>query len=88
MEAWLSPDSTLRRIEFASAFARGAVPIVRETSDGLALPPTKQALSVDPKQLEEMFGSILAPETRAVVNTAPPGQRAALILGSPDFMRR
>jgi uncharacterized protein (DUF1800 family) len=88
MEAWLSPDSTLRRIEFASAFARGAVPIARETSDGLALPPTKQALSVDPKQLEEMFGSTLAPETRNVVSTAPPGQRAALILGSPDFMRR
>jgi hypothetical protein len=30
----------------------------------------------------------LTAETRNAVTDAPPGLRAALILGSPDFMRR
>jgi len=43
---------------------------------------------VDPRRLEQIFGSTLSRATREVVDAAPPGLRAPLILGSPDFMRR
>jgi len=85
-EAWLSPDATMQRIAFAVAFARGAVAM--DMDDGLAAPTSDRPPPVDPKRLEAIFGSTLTSETRAVVNAEPSRQRAALILGSPDFMRR
>jgi uncharacterized protein (DUF1800 family) len=88
MEAWLSPDATMRRIAFAAAFARGTVPVAIDVDDGGAAPLPYRPLAIDPKRLEMLFGSTLTRETRAVVDAAAPGQRAALILGSPDFMRR
>ena len=86
--AWLSPDASLQRIGFAAAFARGAVPVATDGEGGRAAPIRYRAAPVDPKRLEAIFGSTLAPETRAVVDAASPAERAALILGSPDFMRR
>jgi hypothetical protein len=35
-----------------------------------------------------LLAPVLSTETRAAVASAQPGLRAALILGSPDFMRR
>jgi uncharacterized protein (DUF1800 family) len=87
-EAWLSPDASLQRIAFAAALARGAVPVAADSEGGHAAARPYRAPPVDAKRLEAIFGSTLAPETQAVVAAAPPGQRAALILGSPDFMRR
>jgi len=43
---------------------------------------------VDAGRLEEIFGSAMKNEMRETVAAAPPGLRAALILGSPEFMRR
>jgi uncharacterized protein (DUF1800 family) len=74
-DAWLSPDATTRRISFATAVARG------ETAAALGHP-------VDMAHLEAIFGSTMAGTTRDAVKDAPQGLRAALILGSPDFMRR
>jgi uncharacterized protein (DUF1800 family) len=88
MQAWLSPDATIRRIAFATAFARGAVPVAIAPDDGHGAPRHYRPLPVDPKRLRAIFGTTLSPETRAVVAAAPQAQRAALILGSPDFMRR
>jgi uncharacterized protein (DUF1800 family) len=87
-EAWLSPDATMQRIAFAAAFARGAVPVASDSDDEVAGLARHRPAAVDPKPLEATFGTALTPATRAVVDTAPPRQRAALILGSPDFMRR
>lgn len=87
-EAWLSPDATMQRIAFAAAFARGAVPVAMDRNGGLTAPAPYRRVPVDPKRLEAIFGSTLTGETRAVVDAAPPGERAALILGSPNFMRR
>jgi uncharacterized protein (DUF1800 family) len=81
--AWLSPDAMLERIAFAAAFARGAVPI--STGDARSAAHRR---GPDAKQIEAMFASSLAPETRAALAAAPAADRAALILGSPDFMRR
>jgi len=85
-QAWLSPDATLQRIDFAVAFARGAVPVAADV--GRAAPGRHRTLAIDPKPLLALFGSTLTPATRAVILAAPAGQRAALLLGSPDFMRR
>jgi uncharacterized protein (DUF1800 family) len=75
-EAWLSPDATTRRIGFAAALARGEL--------GL----TADKRPVDTAHLEAIFGTTMTAATQGVVNRAPPALRAALILGSPDFMRR
>jgi uncharacterized protein (DUF1800 family) len=45
-------------------------------------------VAVDAAHLEAIFGSTLSDGTRAVINESPKALRAALILGSPDFMRR
>ncbi|MGH7114139.1 MAG: DUF1800 domain-containing protein [Stellaceae bacterium] len=89
-QAWLSPEAAIQRISFAVAFARGGVPVSAQPAgdaDGAALLPHRPD-PVDPARLEEMFGASLSGSTRAAVEAASPGLRAALILGSPDFMHR
>jgi uncharacterized protein (DUF1800 family) len=44
--------------------------------------------AVDVAHLEAIFGSAMSDSTRAALEESPKGLRAALILGSPDFMRR
>jgi hypothetical protein len=92
-EAWLSPDATTRRISFATAFARGNLPVTSMSVGALRglssdLPPPQATKPVDAMHLEEIFGSTITSQTREIIAAAPPGLRAALILGSPDFMRR
>jgi len=92
-EAWLSPDATTRRISFATAFARGNLPVTSMPAEALSgfslnLPPPHTANPVDAAHLEEIFGSTMTSQTREIIAGAPPGLHAALILGSPDFMRR
>ncbi|HMD65080.1 MAG TPA: DUF1800 domain-containing protein [Stellaceae bacterium] len=92
-EAWLSPDATTRRISFATAFARGDLPVTGMSAGALSglsldLPPPHTANPVDAAHLEEIFGSTITSQTREIIAGAPPKLRAALILGSPDFMRR
>ena len=77
-DAWLSPDATNRRIAFAIALARGELPLYGAHG---------AAHAVDTAPLQQLFGSTLTDPTRRAVNEAPQGLRAALILGSPDFMR-
>ena len=89
-EAWLSPDAALQRISFAIVLGRGSLPVGAEPGllpQELPRHPGRPD-PVDPKRLEEIFGSTLSTTTRAVVDAAKPGLRASLILGSPDFMRR
>jgi hypothetical protein len=49
---------------------------------------TAAAQPGDAAHLEAIFGSALSDGTRAAIEESPKGLRAALILGSPDFMRR
>ena len=44
--------------------------------------------AVDDAHLKAIFGSALSEGTRAAIEESPKGLRAALTLGSPDFMRR
>ncbi len=51
-------------------------------------PAPAKPTPLDPAPLEALLAAILSDNTRATVAAAPPELRAALILGSPDFMRR
>jgi uncharacterized protein (DUF1800 family) len=86
--AWLSPDASLQRIDFAVRLARGELPVSRPADAVLAAALPGRQMPVDAAHLEAIFGSTLAPATSVAVGEAAPGLRAALILGSPDFMRR
>jgi len=80
-DAWLSPDATARRINFAAALAQGKLPT------GTALGPYGDLLR--PRAASPVnTGSTITNATRQAVAEAPPALRAAMILGSPDFMRR
>jgi uncharacterized protein (DUF1800 family) len=85
--AWLSPDATARRINFAAALARGGL-TAGASPAGSEPPRPNTANPVSAARLEEMYGSTMSAATRKTVAEAPPGLRSALILGSPDFMRR
>ncbi len=87
-EAWLSPDATIQRIAFASAFARGALPVGASADRLLGADVPGGRRPVDPKPLMAIFGSTLTREERTVIEAVPARERAALILGGPSFMRR
>jgi uncharacterized protein (DUF1800 family) len=70
--AWLNPDALSRRIGFATALAAGR---------GLDAPPAAA------DALLATLDGRLSAQTRAAVEKAEPGLSAALVLGSPDFMR-
>ena len=74
--AWLSPDASLLRVNFAKALAGGNLPVV------------EGAKPVEAAPLLATLGTGLSGRTHAAVTQAPPELQAALILGSPDFMRR
>jgi uncharacterized protein (DUF1800 family) len=86
--AWLSPDATAQRINFATALARGNLTTGRQPTASADPPPLHGASPVRAARLEEMFGSTMSTAVHETVAEAPPELRAALILGSPDFMYR
>jgi uncharacterized protein (DUF1800 family) len=89
-DAWLSPDATTRRVSFATAFARGGLPVSGASGASLApgVDPSAKARMVDAAHLTAIFGSTMTEPTREAIAQAPPALHAALILGGPDFMRR
>lgn len=71
--AWLNPDTTVRRISVATAFARGY---------------GRQKTPVKPDQLEQTLGDRFSSQTQSVIDNSPRNLRAALMLGSPEMMYR
>jgi len=94
--AWLNPDAALQRIDFANAFAAGNLPITKPPppmtgAQLVADPPPAPAARdepLNPVRLEAVLGSSLSSRTRRAIAAAPVGLRAAMVLGSPDFMQR
>jgi len=79
-EAWISADAAVLRVNFATALAAGHLPLAKEAGR----PPS----GVDAADLQRLLGPALAPKTRAALAASPAELQAALMLGSPDFMRR
>jgi len=94
--AWLNPDAVTLQINFATAFARGALPVDSPPPAGLeaqlisdpAPEPVHRGEPIDAARLEQILESSLTNRTRDALREAPAELHAALILGSPDFMRR
>jgi uncharacterized protein (DUF1800 family) len=87
--AWLSPDATALRISFATALAAGKLPLASPPPETLQAQPVADVENepVDPARLEGILGPTLTAQTREALEETPVGLRAAVILGSPDFMR-
>ncbi len=100
--AWLSPDAMMRRLSFATALAGGYLPIDRPPPEqkmtantmGSMMPGKRTAARqkpiqpVDDWQLGQTLANQFSRRTLTALNDAPPGLRAGLILGSPEFMQR
>jgi uncharacterized protein (DUF1800 family) len=92
-EAWLNPDASMLRIDFAMIFGGGKLPLA--TAPGgprlvaaATVAPVAKSQPVDPPHLEQVLGSSLTRRTQQIIAEAPADLRAAAILGSPDFMQR
>lgn len=94
-EAWLSPDDTTLRIAFATRLAAGNLPLssppaepVTQAAQPVMEPVADKAEPVDAIPLERLLAPILSEQTRAALPESPAKLQVALLLGSPDFMRR
>ena len=81
---WLNPDSLTRRLNFVTNLGEGRLQLSTSTKPASNLVP----ISIDPIQLATTLGNSLSPRTQQAIESSPPGIRAALILGSPEFMNR
>jgi uncharacterized protein (DUF1800 family) len=101
-EAWLNSNAMALRLTFATAFAAGRLPLMAPPESGQngreapgnslrpAVLTTPQAAAVTPldaQDLSRTLGVILSGRTREAIDESNPNLRAALMLGSPEFMR-
>ncbi len=87
-DAWLNPDSMTRRLNFATNLGGGRLSLFAPqlTTPKPAIPPTYTPL--DPIQLTSTLGNSFSAKTQRAIDASSPDIRAALILGSPEFMNR
>jgi uncharacterized protein (DUF1800 family) len=94
--AWLNPAATTVRVDFASLLGSGAfllyAPEKSEEATKLVADrtpaPALKPRPIDVVALEKLLSPTLGEQTRNVVTLGPNWLKAALVLGSPDFMRR
>lgn len=102
-EVWLNPDGMTRRLNLAAVLASGRLPapvtnptaIVPAHSEVASLAPATRSPSlsntqtpVNATQLVKALGLHLSAQTQQAIAASPAHLRAALILGSPEFMYR
>jgi len=73
-DAWLNPDGLIKRINIATALGVGKM-------------PGAIGLKADPEVVMSAIGKELNSNTVAVVAKGPAQMKAALLLGSPEFMK-
>jgi hypothetical protein len=87
-EAWLNPDSMTRRLNFATKLGSGGLSLLAPQLT-TATPVVKPFIPpIDPVRLATTLGNSFSANTQQTIATSPPEIRAALILGSPEFMKR
>jgi uncharacterized protein (DUF1800 family) len=92
--AWLNPTAITQRITFAIALGSGRLPInrtaptVMEQPEKTASAPQLPPRPVDSASLVKVLAGSISGATKSSVESSPGPFRAALILGSPDFMYR
>ena len=99
--AWMNPDGLSRRISFATAMASGRLPLNKPVDDGDKMGKRqleRQADGMDKGNAQAMaplnaqnlmaaLGPGISTRTRDVIASNPEALRAAMLLGSPDFMQ-
>jgi uncharacterized protein (DUF1800 family) len=102
-DAWLNPDALQHRITFATALAGGrlqlanrpklaAAPLQAVMDSAMTAPAAPVAATpspaLDAAQLQSTLGGAISGRTLASVAGSAEPLRAAMLLGSPDFMQR
>ncbi len=93
-DEWLSPDAMTTRTNFAVLVGSGAllnyIPPDEQEARVVAASaaPDAKPITVNAEALLALFDPILTDHSRAAIAQSPAAMKAALILGSPDFMRR
>jgi uncharacterized protein (DUF1800 family) len=87
-EAWLNPDAISRRIEFATLLGSGRLPLQTLPNQQKMNPNQGKITPIDATQLAQTLGNNFSANTQETLKTSPQNIQAALILGSPEFMRR
>lgn len=96
-EAWLNPDGLMRRLSFATALGTGHLPLDRAPSQNAGEPmklamadsmPAPAMAAPERDDLARTVGNRFSHSTAQAVFAAPAQLQSALILGSPEFMRR
>ena len=95
-DAWLNPDSLTRRINYATNLAKGKLPVSASITTApnaplqiqSSLPSVPIIPVVDPVKLATTLGNNFSTQTQQAIATSSSDLRAALILGSPEFMKK
>jgi uncharacterized protein (DUF1800 family) len=102
-DAWLNPDSMMARLSFATALGTGHLPLDQPPDDddnnrgyfnrkgvtNVKLDrPRPRMPAPDASMLTVTLGNEFTGRTLEAVEVAPPQLRAAMVLGSPEFMMR
>jgi len=101
-DAWLNPDSMMARLSFATALGTGSLPLQQTPDDennrgyfnkkgmtNVRLDGAGRKMTLpDATMLVATLGEDFSSRTREAIEVAPPQLRAAMVLGSPEFMMR
>jgi uncharacterized protein (DUF1800 family) len=103
-DAWLNPDALTRRITFATALASGKLPLLNppklapapaagmpaemSTASAAPAPAAVSLPPLDAGALVSTLGPAISGRTLMTVTASAEPLRAAMLLGSPDFMQR
>ncbi|MFJ2989571.1 DUF1800 domain-containing protein [Collimonas sp. NPDC087041] len=86
--AWLNPDALTRRITFATALAAGRLPLTKPVGPQQdSAVPAAESQPLEVASLLDAIGPGISGKTRATIDSNPQALRAAMVLGSPDFMQ-
>ena len=92
IDAWLNSSATEERLTFATALGTGKLETMRVERYGKKGATDQkngdQSVPLDPQQIEATLDNFFSSDTRAAVDSADPKMQAALLLGSPEMMRR
>ena len=97
--AWLNPSAMTQRLNFATALSSGRLPLNQQQSlngmeqmDTSKSPePPAQSNRIRPLEAKDLINTldpVISANTRNSIDASPVPIRAAMVLGSPEFMRR
>ncbi|MBU7583370.1 MAG: DUF1800 domain-containing protein [Nostoc sp. TH1S01] len=87
-DIWLNPEAMNRRLSFATALGSGRLPLLGTANNPPQNKSNNRVQPLDATQLINTLGNSLSPKTQRAIASSPPELKAALVLGSPEFMRR